>query len=141
MKNMNKKNNDILADIKSHKKFLEYSNNTGVRLRLAVEVFNARERLGLNQQQLAMKLGSTQKVVSRIENGEVNIGIEFLNRLKIALNFSTEVLSRVFNLEMPAILQVQFVARDSSMEDSIHNTSKKCLTVTNSTVNLSIINK
>ncbi|PNV82260.1 MAG: hypothetical protein C0627_11065 [Sulfurimonas sp.] len=35
----------------------------------------------LTQSELAKKLGTTQTVISRVENGSVNIGIDFLQKL------------------------------------------------------------
>lgn len=43
----------------------------------------------LTQSELAQKLGTTQAVISRIENGSVNIGIDFLQ--KIANTFNKKI--------------------------------------------------
>ena len=43
----------------------------------------------LSQTELAKKLGTTQAVISRIENGSVNIGIDFLQ--KIANTFNKKI--------------------------------------------------
>jgi DNA-binding XRE family transcriptional regulator len=43
----------------------------------------------LTQAELAQKLGTTQAVISRIENGSVNIGIDFLQ--KIANTFNKKI--------------------------------------------------
>jgi len=40
-----------------------------------------RNSYNLSQAQLAKKLNTTQAVISRIENGTVNIGIDFIERL------------------------------------------------------------
>jgi DNA-binding XRE family transcriptional regulator len=43
----------------------------------------------LTQSELAQKLGTTQAVISRIENGSVNVGIDFLQ--KVAKTFNKKI--------------------------------------------------
>ncbi|OHD87718.1 helix-turn-helix transcriptional regulator [Sulfuricurvum sp. RIFCSPLOWO2_12_FULL_43_24] len=45
----------------------------------------------LTQGELAKKLGTTQTVISRIENGSVNVGIDFLQKLGNAFNKKIEI--------------------------------------------------
>lgn len=45
----------------------------------------------LTQAELAKKLGTTQTVVSRIENGSVNVGIDFLQKLGTAFGKKVEI--------------------------------------------------
>ena len=45
----------------------------------------------LSQAQLAKKLNTTQSVISRIENGTVNIGIDFLDKLALAFDKKVEI--------------------------------------------------
>ncbi|MFA6788756.1 MAG: helix-turn-helix transcriptional regulator [Arcobacteraceae bacterium] len=47
----------------------------------------------LSQAELAKKLGTTQAVISRVENGSVNIGIDFLQ--KVANTFNKKLDSNV----------------------------------------------
>ncbi|MDA2922726.1 helix-turn-helix transcriptional regulator [Patescibacteria group bacterium AH-259-L07] len=96
---MNKKNlsKDAIAEAKKDKRYQKHSETAKVRIRLAVEVFKHREEKGLTQQVLAKTIGTTQKVVSRIENAEVNIGIDLLNRIAESLNFTSEDLAKIFN--------------------------------------------
>lgn len=96
MKNITKNNRDAIAEARKNKKFLEYSESASLKLRLAVEIYNSREKLALSQQELASKIGSTQKVISRIENGDVNIGIDILSRLAKMLNFDSDSFVRIF---------------------------------------------
>jgi transcriptional regulator with XRE-family HTH domain len=101
MKNMTTKlvNKDIdpIAEAIKSKKFQQYSKDIMPRMRLAVEVYNSRDALGLSQQALAKEISSTQKVVSKVENGDMNLGIELLNRFVEKLNFNSDTLARVFN--------------------------------------------
>lgn len=97
MKNIIKNNRDAIAEARKNKKFSEYSENAALKLRLAIEIYNSREKLALSQQELARKIGSTQKVISKIENGDVNIGIEILSRLARVLNFDSDSFVKIFN--------------------------------------------
>jgi DNA-binding XRE family transcriptional regulator len=84
MKNIKKNDNNIIdamAEARKSKEFQEYSDNAEVRIRLAIEIYNARGVMGLNQQELAKEIGSTQREISRLENGDVNLGIELLNKI------------------------------------------------------------
>lgn len=96
MKNIIKNNRDVIAEARKNKKFLKYSESASLKLKLAVEIYNSREKLALSQQELAKEIGSTQKVISRIENGDVNIGIEIFSRLSKTLNFDSDCFVRIF---------------------------------------------
>ena len=101
MKNMNNKlankNRDPIEEARKSEKFRQYSENVMPRIRLATEVYNSRKALGLSQQALAKEMNSTQKVVSKVENGDMNLGIELLNRFADKLHFNSDHLARVFN--------------------------------------------
>jgi ribosome-binding protein aMBF1 (putative translation factor) len=62
-------------------------------LRYAVieQLIRLRNTYGLSQAQLAEKLNTTQAVISRIENGTVNIGIDFVDRLARAFDKRVEL--------------------------------------------------
>lgn len=98
MKNIIKNNIDAIAEARKSKEFKEYSKDADLRIKLAVEAYNAREKMGWSQQKLAKEIGSTQKVISKIENGDVNIGVELLNRLAEKLNFDSRNLAMIFNV-------------------------------------------
>ncbi|MBU4370230.1 helix-turn-helix transcriptional regulator [Patescibacteria group bacterium] len=99
MKNTNKKilTKDPMAEAKKDKDFLRHSEAAKVRIKFAVEVFKVREENGLTQQALAKMIGTTQKVVSKVENADVNIGIDLLNRIMKNLNFTSENLAEIFD--------------------------------------------
>ena len=44
-----------------------------------------REKAGLSQKDLALKLKTTQSVISRIENGKQNISLDMLQKIANAL--------------------------------------------------------
>jgi predicted transcriptional regulator len=64
-----------------------------LELRYAVikQLIKIRNTYNLSQAQLAEKLNTTQAVISRIENGTVNIGIDFIERLAKAFNKRVEI--------------------------------------------------
>ncbi len=81
MKNINKKNIDSMAKARKHKLFDDYSKEARSRIVLATEIYKARTKKGISQQELAKEIKTTQKVVSRIENAEVNLGIDLLYKI------------------------------------------------------------
>ena len=64
-----------------------------LELRYAVikQLIKIRNSYNLSQAQLAEKLNTTQAVISRIENGTVNIGIDFIDKLAKAFNKRVEI--------------------------------------------------
>ena len=51
---------------------------TRMRILLATEIYNARIKQGLSQQKLAKNIKTTQKEISKIENGQINVGIDLI---------------------------------------------------------------
>lgn len=98
MKPTNKKRPpaDPIAEFRKNDKLSLYSKSARVAVRLAVEVYEKRKIRGFSQIDLAKKIGTTQKVISNIENGDVNIGIDLLKRLVDGLGFSNDDLGSIF---------------------------------------------
>jgi len=67
---------------------LEYEKKE-VRFKIIDILVNIRMQYKLTQAELAKKLGTTQTVISRIENGSVNVGIDFLQ--KVATTFDKKI--------------------------------------------------
>ena len=61
------------------------------KLEIAYKILQARKRARLTQQELEKKIGTTQSVIARIEQGEQNMTIENLERIASALNRNLEV--------------------------------------------------
>ncbi len=103
MKNTHNKkiNIDPIAEARKGKYFKQYSQEAKERIRLGVEIYNKRENLEMSQQELAQKAQTTQKVISRVENGDVNIGFALLNRIGKVLNFDYENWSNIFDFNVP----------------------------------------
>lgn len=123
MKSINKKNIDAMAEARKYKKFQEAADGLGLKLRLAVEIYKERGKLNLSQQDLAKKIYSTQKVISKLENGEVNVGLDLLSRLAAALSFTIENWSRIYDFTVPAI-KVVFAASTSNHGSNGLSTNK-----------------
>jgi DNA-binding XRE family transcriptional regulator len=62
-----------------------------LRFRIIDILVGLRLQYKLTQGELAKKLGTTQTVISRIENGSVNVGIDFLQKLANAFNKKIEI--------------------------------------------------
>lgn len=62
-----------------------------LRFKIIDILVSLRIQYKLTQAQLAQKLGTTQTVISRIENGSVNVGIDFLQKLGNAFNKKIEI--------------------------------------------------
>ena len=103
MKNMNNKkiNIDPIAEARKGKYFNKYSKEAKERIKLGVEIYNTRENLKISQQELAKKAETTQKVISRIENADVNVGFSLLSRIADVLGFNHENWGRIFNFNTP----------------------------------------
>ena len=65
--------------------------NQELRYAVIKQLIKIRNTYNLSQAQLAEKLNTTQAVISRIENGTVNIGIDFVDRLAKAFNKRVEI--------------------------------------------------
>ena len=126
------KNGDAMAEARKSKKFQEYSEDAALRLKLAIEVYKGREKIGLSQQKLAKEIGSTQKVISRIESGDVNVGIELLDRLAKRLNFNSDAFVRIFGCSAVwMVFKIQGsksqVSENKTIESNISNSSYKII--------------
>ncbi len=123
MKNMNNKllttNIDPISEARKSEKFQQYSEDVMPRIRLATEVYNSRNILGLSQQALAKEIDSTQKVVSKVENGDMNLGIELLNRFVGKLHFTSDHLARVFNCPQAYVVITAGVKKVETKNQSI----------------------
>ncbi len=62
-----------------------------LRYMVIQQLIKLRSTYGLSQSQLAKKLNTTQAVISRIENGTVNTGIDFIERLAKAFDKKVEL--------------------------------------------------
>lgn len=83
-----KKNIDVLAEIQKSPRFPEYYKEADIKIRLSVAVYNKRKELNMSQQQLAKKVRTTQKIISKIESADVNLGVGLMSRIMSALDIT-----------------------------------------------------
>ena len=62
-----------------------------LRYKIIEQLIKLRNSYNLSQAQLAKKIGTTQAVISRIENGTTNIGIDFIDRIARAFDKKVEL--------------------------------------------------
>jgi len=87
---MKTKNQDFDFSVKGKNRNKEYSSLKDL-LAISEEVYSARIALRLSQQELAKKVGTTQKVISKIENAEVNFGIDLMLRISRELKINLRI--------------------------------------------------
>jgi DNA-binding XRE family transcriptional regulator len=62
-----------------------------LRYQFIQKLIELREENKISQSQLAKKIGTTQAVISRIENGSVNVGIDMIQRIAAAFGRTAKV--------------------------------------------------
>ncbi len=80
----------IIEELKDED-FKKQWDNTELRYKVIEQLIGIRNKYNLSQTQLAKRLDTTQAVISRIENGSVNIGIDFLSKLAHCFNQKIEI--------------------------------------------------
>ncbi len=61
------------------------------RFQVVKSLIELRKEKRLTQLELAEKVGTTQNIISKIERGKMNVGLDFLNRLAHAFGRKLEV--------------------------------------------------
>ncbi len=123
------KNIDPIAEARKSEKFQQYSKDVVPRIRRAVEVYNSRNAMGFSQKILAKEISSTQKVISKVENGDMNLGIELLNRFVEKLNFNSDTLARVFNCGQSCIVYTAARERSKTKNEQMSIDSNEALSL------------
>jgi len=80
----------LLNEELKNPEFKQEWDNLELRYTIIKQLIKLRNAYNLSQTQLAKKIGTTQAVISRIENGTVNIGIDFLEKIARAFNKKVE---------------------------------------------------
>lgn len=88
---------DPILEARKSSNFEKYSQEAEMKIRIAEEVFIAREKSGLSQQNLAKIVGTTQRIISDLENGDLNPGSFLLFRIGKALNFTSHNFAKINN--------------------------------------------
>ena len=82
---------ELLTEELKDPQFQQEWDNLELRYAIIKQLVKLRNSYNLSQTQLAKKIGTTQSVISRIENGSVNIGIDFLEKVAKAFNKKVEL--------------------------------------------------
>jgi len=87
-----------MSDFRKHlekklqeQEFQEEWEKSELRYRVIEEILKLRNSYQLSQAEFAKKVGTTQAVISRIENGTVNVGIDFLEKVAKAFDKRVEL--------------------------------------------------
>ena len=80
----------LLNEELKNQEFKQEWDNLELRYTIIKQLIKLRNAYNLSQTQLAKKIGTTQAVISRLENGTVNIGIDFLEKIARAFNKKVE---------------------------------------------------
>ena len=78
--------NNPLKEIKRNSKYEQYSEMYDSRISLAQAIYDKRTHINFSQQDLAKKAKTTQKIISKIENADYNVGFDLLSRIVKVLN-------------------------------------------------------
>lgn len=87
MKSWNDLKKELLKDPKVAKEYIRLT----PRYQLISQLIEARTKKGLTQKQLAVKIGTKQSAIARIESGNTNMSVEFLEKMAQALNSNLEI--------------------------------------------------
>ncbi len=112
-KKINKKKQGLDLTL-NHPAYKKYYGMMDARVKLAVEINEARVAKGWSQQELASEAETTQKVISKIESGDTNLGFDLLNKLAKPLNLRLQIGTTVFvaGLE-PTVVNTNYCAPES----------------------------
>ena len=88
---MTRKKIDRAGVIKSSPSYKKLFDTMDARIRFAVEVNEARVLRGWTQEELAKEARTTQKVVSKIESGDVNLGFDLMQRVVRCLDLRLQI--------------------------------------------------
>jgi transcriptional regulator with XRE-family HTH domain len=70
------------------------------RIQLGVVVHKKRKSFKMNQSQLATEVKTTQKIISKIECGYVNVGFDLLCRISEVLKFDNKDWNKIFKYKI-----------------------------------------
>lgn len=82
---------EVLAEKLKNPKFKKYYDEYGRQLELAYQILQLRQAKKMSQLELAKKIGTTQSNVARIESGQQNFTIKFLNKVAEALEANLKI--------------------------------------------------
>jgi len=83
---------DPMAEARKHFQFKRYSQDAYSRIDLAIEMYDYRKKEKLSQKELAVKAFTTQKVISKIENADMNMSWDLITRVLNALGLTLKII-------------------------------------------------
>ena len=87
MKNWKNLKKELLQD----KKVVEEYKKLTPRYQLVSELIKARLEKGLTQEELARKIGTKQSAIARVESGNANPSLDFLEKMTEAMGSKLEI--------------------------------------------------
>lgn len=82
---------DVLAEELKNPKFKKYFDEYGRQLEISYRILQLRKRKKMSQLVLAKKVGTTQSNIARLESGQQNFTIRFLDKVAAALDANLEI--------------------------------------------------
>jgi len=82
---------DVKKELLKDKRVAEEYKRLAPRYQLISDLIKARIRKGLTQEDLARKIGTKQSAIARIEAGNANPSIEFLEKITKAMGLKLEI--------------------------------------------------
>jgi len=77
---------EVFAEAEKDPRWKEAYEKADIEVRLALQIAKARARAKMTQGQLALAVGTTQSVISRIEAGNQNLTVKTLSRIAAVLH-------------------------------------------------------
>jgi len=87
MKNFNQLKKELLKNNLVSKEY----NKLSPRYRIISDFISARNKKGLTQQQLAKKIGTKQSAIARLESGNVNPSLEFMEKIASVMGYKLTI--------------------------------------------------
>lgn len=82
---------DYLAEELKNKRFKKLFEEYGRQLEISYQILQLRKKKNMSQALLAKKIGTTQSNIARLENGQQNFTVNFLDKIATALDTSLEI--------------------------------------------------
>lgn len=82
---------EVFAEAEKRPRWKELYAKADLEVRMALEISSARKKAGMTQRQLAEAVGTTQSVISRIEQANQNLTLETLSRIAAALKVELDI--------------------------------------------------
>jgi len=91
---------------------------------IAQSIYQARKRKGLSQKQLADLCGTTQRIISNLENADINVGFNLLFRISkelgIDFNFGTHNLLKVSSKNKDFSFDISSLRKKNALGDCVN---------------------